>query len=59
MSILDDELEERYPMPDGDGELVTLTRSELEAMRRAAYRAGRLARRTPEERALLADGGVR
>ncbi|WP_190972477.1 hypothetical protein [Bifidobacterium myosotis] len=55
MSRLDDELEERYPMPQDDA-IIELSRRELEALRRAAYRAGRLASAGPEEReALLAE----
>lgn len=56
MSILDDELEERYPqtMPGGD-EQILITRRELMDMQRAAYRAGAKRRRTSRE---LHDAGL-
>ena len=65
MSILEDELEERYPIEDGDG--ITMTRSQLAFQLRSAYRAGatRDHRRTPQGRkelqstcAALRDAGL-
>ncbi|MBT1164573.1 hypothetical protein [Bifidobacterium felsineum] len=53
MSVLDDELEERYPTPDDPNAVVQLSRGELEAMRRAAYKAGRLRDRDEHERGRL------
>lgn len=50
MSILDDELEERYPQNMGGGnDPILITRHELMDMQRAAYRAGAHRKRTPTE----------
>lgn len=48
MSILEDELEERYPIEDGD--TITMTRSQLALQLRRAYKAGAMRdyTRTPQ-----------
>lgn len=58
LSVLDDELEERYPLPDADdGQMIVeITRLELETLRRRAYRAGRLAGRTKAKRRVIEHG---
>ena len=57
MSILDDELEERYPQTMGGGDdQILITRRELMDMQRAAYRAGAKRRRTENELRALDAG---
>lgn len=54
MSILDDELEERYPIEQGD---ITplIDRTQLALMQRANYKAGAKRRRTEPELDAMAD----
>lgn len=52
MSVVDNEAEERYPDSD-PGALISVERSELERMRRDAYRCGRR-QSSPEETETLA-----
>jgi len=49
LSILENEIEERYPVADGANETLTMTRQELMAALRSAYKAGAKRRRTDME----------
>lgn len=40
MSILEDRVEERYPLPHDDQAIIHISRLELERMRRTAFMAG-------------------
>lgn len=56
MSILSDEIDERYPLPDRDGSLVTEPEERLVMRSRTAYAMG--AGRTPSMRELYAMAGA-
>ena len=53
LTILEDELEDRYPTEDGADETLTLTRRTLMWQLRNAYRAGATRTRTDRELAAL------